>query len=195
MVLLLYCISLPRAAATATGPKRPGGDWARAVANQEPVGGPRSAPAWSPCALRERVRPEVRLATPPRIHAGRATASGHRAVRKHEANVRGEIERDADSEDDEWGRAGLGFGSHRQHADAVRQERRAVRMRMSTQFGVDGVPMVEANGNKPISPLSVAAEPLCVSVKELQLGRRSCRYYRRIFNLFRVQPSARLRKA
>jgi len=68
-------------------------------------------------------------------------------------------------------------------------------MRMSTQIGVDGVPMVEANGNKPISPLSVTAEPLCVSVKELQLGRRSYRYYRRIFHLFRVQPSARLRKA
>src|SRR5215213_3930256 len=89
------------------GPKRPGGDWARAVASQEPVGGPGSAPAWSPRALRERVRPEVRLATPPRIHAGRATASGHRAVRKHEANVAGEMRRDTDSDDDEWGRAGL----------------------------------------------------------------------------------------
>jgi hypothetical protein len=33
-------------------------------------------------------------------------------------------------------------------------------------------PTVEANGNKPISPLSVAAEPPCVSVNELQLGRR-----------------------
>ena len=48
-----------------------------------------------------------------------------------------------------------------------------MRTRMSTQIGVDEVPMVEANGNKPISPLSVTAEPLCVSVKELQLGRRS----------------------
>jgi hypothetical protein len=38
---------------------------------------------------------------------------------------------------------------------------------------VDIVPMVEANGSKPISPLSVAAEPHCVSIKELQLGRRS----------------------
>lgn len=36
----------------------------------------------------------------------------------------------------------------------------------------DIVPAVEANGNKPISPLSVAAEPHCVS-KELHLGRRS----------------------
>ncbi len=36
----------------------------------------------------------------------------------------------------------------------------------------DIVPTVEANGNEPISPLSVAAEPHCVS-KELQLGRRS----------------------
>jgi hypothetical protein len=32
---------------------------------------------------------------------------------------------------------------------------------------------VEANGNKPISPLSVAAELPCVSENELQLGRRS----------------------
>jgi hypothetical protein len=36
----------------------------------------------------------------------------------------------------------------------------------------DIVPTVEANGNEPISPLSIAAEPHCVS-KELQLGRRS----------------------
>ena len=28
---------------------------------------------------------------------------------------------------------------------------------------IDIVPTVEANGNKPISPLSVAAEPRCVS--------------------------------
>jgi hypothetical protein len=34
-------------------------------------------------------------------------------------------------------------------------------------------PTVEANGNKPISPLSVAAELPCVSENELQLGRRS----------------------
>jgi hypothetical protein len=33
-------------------------------------------------------------------------------------------------------------------------------------------PTVEANGNKPISPLSVAAELPCVSENELQLGRR-----------------------
>ena len=32
---------------------------------------------------------------------------------------------------------------------------------------------VEANGNKPISPLSVAAELPCVSENELQLGRWS----------------------
>ncbi len=38
------------------------------------------------------------------------------------------------------------------------------------QFDIE--PTVEANGNKPISPLSVAAELLCVSVNELELRRR-----------------------
>ena len=38
------------------------------------------------------------------------------------------------------------------------------------QFDIE--PTVEANGNKPISPLSVAAELLCVSENEQQLGRR-----------------------
>ena len=37
-------------------------------------------------------------------------------------------------------------------------------------------PTVEANGNKPISFLSVAAEPHCASVDELQSGRRSSRF-------------------
>lgn len=37
---------------------------------------------------------------------------------------------------------------------------------------IDIEPTVEANGNKPISPLSVAAELHCVSENELQLGRR-----------------------
>ena len=34
----------------------------------------------------------------------------------------------------------------------------------------DIVPTMEANGNEPISPLSVAAEPQCVSVKRAALG-------------------------
>ena len=50
-------------------------------------GGPRSATAGSPRSLRERVRPDVRLETPLRIPEGRATASGHRAVPKHEASL------------------------------------------------------------------------------------------------------------
>lgn len=69
------------------------------------------------------------------------------------------------------------MGTHRQQADAVRQARRGMRAGPAgigvDMVPVDMVPMVEANGNKPISPLSVTAEPRCVSVKELQLGRRS----------------------
>jgi hypothetical protein len=134
------------------------------AADQGPEGGPRSAPERSPRTLRERVPPDLRLATPPRIHAGRATASGHRAVPKHEAKLCEVLGRDC-------GRNGEGErGEH-----PVRHERRD--MRMLAVAGMRGdivpMPMVEANGNKPISPLSVAAEPHCMSVKELQLGRRS----------------------
>ena len=39
-----------------------------------------------------------------------------------------------------------------------------------TEDEFDIVPTVEANGNKPISPLSVAAEPRCVSVKNCSWG-------------------------
>ena len=65
-----------------------------------------------------------------------------------------------------------------QHDDVARhmpfRRPRAARPRALAVTGkVDIVPMVEANGSKPISPLSVAAEPHCVSIKELQLGRRS----------------------
>ena len=86
-----------------------------------------------------------------------------------------ELERDSgdcgESDGDElWLSAPV--GTHRQQADAVRQARRGMRAGPAG-IGVDMVPMVEANGNKPISPLSVTAEPRCVSVKELQLGRRS----------------------
>jgi hypothetical protein len=87
-----------------------------------------------------------------------------------------ELERDSGNsgerdKGEQWSSAPL--GTHRQHAEAVRQARRWVRAEPAG-IAVDMVPMVEANGNKPISPLSVTAEPRCVSVKELQLGRRSC---------------------
>ena len=145
------------------------------AADQGPEGGPRSAPERPPRTLRERVCPEVRLETPPRIPAGRATASGHRAVPKHEAKLCEELKLDS-------GRRGEGergeyvlsawFGTRQQHADSVRHGRRDLRT-LAVTGKVDIVPMVEANGSKPISPLSVAAEPHCVSIKELQLGRRS----------------------
>jgi hypothetical protein len=130
------------------------------AADQGPEGGPRSAPERSPRALRERVPPELRLATPPRIQAGRATASGHRAVPKHEAKLCEELERDC--------------GESERGEHPVRHGRREVRVLAVDGMEVDiaPMPMVEANGNKPISPLSVAAEPHCVSIKELQLGRR-----------------------
>lgn len=47
--------------------------------------------------------------------------------------------------------------------------RRAVEP-LRVEFGVE--PLVSANRNKSISFLSDAAEPQCVLVKELQLGRR-----------------------
>jgi len=94
-------------------------------------------------------------------------------VPKHEAKLCEELKRDC-------GRSGEGepeyelsvsFGTRQQHADSVRHGRRDLRT-LAVTGKVDMVPMVEANGSKPISPLSVAAEPHCVSIKELQLGRR-----------------------
>jgi hypothetical protein len=96
-------------------------------------------------------------------------------VPKHEAKLCEELKRHC-------GRSGEGergeyelsvwFGTRQQHADSVRHGRRDLRT-LAVTGKVDIVPMVEANGSKPISPLSVAAEPHCVSIKELQLGRRS----------------------
>ena len=93
---------------------------------------------------------------------------------KHEAKLCEELERDCDTS---------GEGERDQRALDV------------TGMTVGMVPMVEANGSKPISPLSVAAEPHCVAIKELQLGRRSFSSPARRFVLFRVRPSARLREA
>ena len=189
MVLLLYCISLPRAASAGAARRRLGSS----AADQGPEGGPRSAPERSPRALRERVPPELRLATPPRIPAGRATASGHRAVPKHEAKLCEELERDSGSRGEgEWS---VWFAARQQRAHSARHGRRDQRARAVTEMTVGIVPMVEANGSKPISPLSVAAEPHCVAIKELQLGRRSFSSPARRFVLFRVRPSARLREA
>ena len=143
------------------------------AADQGPEGGPRSAPERSPRALRERVRPEVRLETPLRIPAGRATASGHRAVPKHEAKLCEELERDGGSSGEGERELSVWLAARQQHAHPVRHGRRDQRARAVTEMTVGIVPMVEANGSKPISPLSVAAEPHCVSIKELQLGRRS----------------------
>jgi hypothetical protein len=84
-------------------------------------------------------------------------------VPKHEAKLCEELERDC-------GRTGESErGEH-----PVRHGPREVRVLAvaGMEVGIVPMPMVEANGNKPISPLSVAAEPHCVSIKELQLGRR-----------------------
>ena len=76
---------------------------------------------------------------------------------KHEAKLCEELKRDC-------GRSGEG-------ERGVRHGRRDLRA-LAVTGKVDIVPMVEANGSKPISPLSVAAELPCVSENELQLGRR-----------------------
>ena len=159
MVLLLYCIRLPRAASAGARVATTGLEWRV----PGPPGGPRSATAWSPRSLRERVRPDVRLETPPRMSVGRATASGHRAVLKHEASCR----------EDEWGRNGENNedreGSHR-HDMPWRHASDQCQVCAVSGDEIDVVPTVEANGNKPISPLSVAAEPHCVSVKNCSWG-------------------------
>ncbi len=93
---------------------------------------------------------------------------------KHEAKLCEELERDCgrSGEGERGEYASVWFGTRQQHADSVRHARRDLRT-LAVTGKVDMVPMVEANGSKPISPLSVAAEPHCLSIKELQLGRRS----------------------
>ena len=86
--------------------------------------------------------------------AGRATASGHRAVLKHEANWVEEDTRPTGEDHDER------EGSH-QHEARWRHAPGQVCGCAASAEEIDIVPTVEANGNKPISPLSVAAEPRC----------------------------------
>jgi hypothetical protein len=96
-------------------------------------------------------------------------------VPKHEAKLCEELEQDCGrSGEGEHGTLELSvwFGARQPLAHSVRHGPRDLRA-LAVTGKVDTVPMVEANGNKPISPLSVAAEPHCVAIKELQLGRRS----------------------
>jgi hypothetical protein len=83
--------------------------------------------------------------------------SGHRAVRKHEATLEMDRERTE--------RAGkTGDGDTGEGVVALHHRSRQARACRGTDHEVDVVPTVEANGNDPISPLSVAAEPaLCLS--------------------------------
>jgi hypothetical protein len=158
VVLLLYCNRVPRAANAGTRVATTGLEWRV----RRPDGGPRSAIAWSPRSLRERVRPDVRLETPPRMSVRRATASGHRAVLKHEAIWVGEERRPT------------GEGDHKRegsrHHDVPLHRAGRCRHGCVGENGLNIVPTMEANGNKPISPLSVTAEPHCVSVKNCSWG-------------------------
>ena len=138
MVLLLYCFRLPRAANAGTNIASTGLEWRG------------WRPSWSPRSLRERVRPDVRLETPPRMSAGRATASGHRAVLKHEAIWVGDGSGPSREDHDE------GEGSH-QHDDVARHMPSPGQGCVGAEDEIDIVPTVEANGNKPISP---SASPL-----------------------------------
>ena len=120
-------------------------------------GGPRSAIAWSPRSLRERVRPELRLETPPRMAMGRAAVSGHRAELRHEATLEEDWDRPR-GDCDENRREGA---EHRHRTVPGRCEPCVSQGHAVTGEEYHIVPTVEANGNKPISPLSVSAEPRC----------------------------------
>jgi hypothetical protein len=91
------------------------------------------------------------------MSAGRATASGHRAVLKHEAIWLGCVVRPNGERDDE------GEQDPHQHAVPLRHSPCDFHGCVVLGDEIDIVPTVEANGSKPISPLSVAAEPRCVS--------------------------------
>jgi hypothetical protein len=94
-------------------------------------------------------------------------------VPKHEAKLCEELKRDGGGSGEGKRELSVWLAARQQHAHPVRHGRRDLRALAVTGMTVGIVPMVEANGSKPISPLSVAAEPHCVSIKELQLGRRS----------------------
>ena len=147
MVLLLYCSSLPHAASAG-------------LRGDEDHGGLRST---------------VGLHSPwvPWMHPGSTAPTEWRAVPEHEADLKGRMETTEEMDerslrDDPSGRFG------RQHHDECHAspETRMPCAFVSPAEEFDIEPTVEANGNKPISPLSVAAELPCVSENELQLGRR-----------------------
>lgn len=151
------------------------GDWARVplmltgdatyplAGRRSGAGGLRSAIARFPRSLREKVCPEVRLETPPRMPTGRATASGHRAVLRHEAKLEGGWNGPNELRKGVRGTAGPAgeTWSHHQPVAPRRQAPEGRRAPGATAWEYDIVPTVEANGNKPISPLSVAADPRC----------------------------------
>ena len=91
---------------------------------------------------------------------------------KHEAKLCEELERDGGSSGEGERELSVWLAARQQHAHPVRHGPRDLRT-LAVTGKVDMVPMVEANGSKPISPLSVTAEPHCVSIKERQLGRRA----------------------
>ena len=124
MVLLLYCIRLPRAASVETQRDGPSG------------GGPRS-----PVDLEAPVVPQ------------------RRSLVLHATNVWMWVERGSWMR--EAGRRGGALGRHTP---------RLPRGTALSEAGFEVEPTVEANGDKPISPLSVPAEPHCVSVVDCCWG-------------------------
>ena len=97
------------------------------------------------------------------MSAGRATVSGHRAVLKHEAKMWEDGVRESGGTDRK-------ASAHRHHhamlvSHALPHAPCARQGRVVIGGEFDIVPTVEANGNDPISPLSVAADSRCVSVR------------------------------
>ena len=153
-------------------PERRGGDWARVPRIRDRRAGrvrPRSGPrarcgrgfALKYASRRRRGFPR---GAPRRQGTGPCRSTRQNCVRSWSESGR--------SDEGERGEMSVWFGTRRSTVIPSATGARPARARRDRNE-VGMVPMVEANGSKPISPLSVAAEPHCVSIKELQLGRRA----------------------
>ena len=121
------------------------------------------------------LRSTVGLRSPwvPWMRPGPTAPTEWRAVPEHEVDVKGRLEMtevmdERSLRDDPSGQSGRQH--HVECHTSPETRMRCAFVSPAEEFDIE--PTVEANGNKPISPLSVAAEPRSVSENELQLGKR-----------------------
>ena len=170
MVLLLYCIRLPRAADAGSGGattglecRGPGRRRLRASVRRRAGARVRRCGDGPPGVT---LGPPLAGCTGPRSPGEPAVGCGGAAPMMMEVEIVVGWSRQASGR--AYGRQGR-YATTRRHPCGGLARVPAPRDR-STDRENDIVPMVSANGNKPITPLSDAAEPHCVSVKDCSWG-------------------------